>query len=313
MMAFARVPLDQVSRKGLALAAGISLLACSGRAPNVVDLAAARQFVTAYCNLFLPCCRDEGLPASVNECLRYHDAVASALPFDAAIGESCLAKARNAAKESTFCTSPPLCDDAFMLPNGTVPPGQPCMLGNQCAAPPGGQAICNLDTNTCTELTPGKLGQQPCAGTVDSFTTYFNDLPGGPLHGGPLHAFLCQISDGLYCDSYTLQCTAIATTGQPCGGFPFSMCVAGDYCFPPLDNSGGPGAPGSCAPLLANGAPCASTPECLPLLYCDPTSMTCNPQVAYGSACTVDAQCLTGVCTNGSCGPNFFLSLVCGP
>jgi hypothetical protein len=64
---------------------------------------------------------------------------------------------------------------------------------------------------------------------------------------------------------------------------------------------------------LADGAPCASTLQCLPQLCCDPSSMTCTPRVAFGAACTVDDQCQTGVCTNGSCGPNSFLSLLCGP
>jgi hypothetical protein len=295
MMAPVRVVLDLPWRKGVTLAAGVSLLACAGSDGG------AREFVTAYCNLLLPCCSEEGLPASVNACVKFYD-IFIGLPFDAAIAQSCLEKARNAAKESTFCTSPPLCDDAFILPNGTVPPGQPCVLGNQCAAPPGGQAICSLDTQTCTQLTRGQLGEQPCAGTVDSVTTTFNGLPGGPLH-----AFLCQISDGLYCDSNTRQCTALATTGQSC---PPAPCVAGDYCGPldPWNFN-----PGSCTPLLADGAPCLNTVECLPQSCCDPTTMTCNPRVAFGAACTVDDQCLTGNCTNGSCGPSAFLSLFCGP
>jgi hypothetical protein len=326
MMAFARVPLDQVSRKGLALVVGVSLLACSGRAPNgsggatgqspVVDLAAARQFVTAYCNLLLPCCSKEGLPASINACLRLNDSF-TRFPFDAAIAKSCLEKARNAASEPTFCISPPLCDDAFILPGGTTPPGQPCTLGDQCAVAPGGQATCSLvavDLNadgglsiaqTCTQLTNGQLGQEPCAGTVTDLVTCYTGPPGAPAH-----AFLCNVSDGLYCDSNTGQCTALATTGQSCDGN--VLCVAGDYCGPSLDPSNLNS--GSCAPLLANGAPCdPNTFECVPLSYCNPTSTTCNPQVAYGSACTVDAQCLTGLCANGSCGPSAIASLFCGP
>jgi hypothetical protein len=281
-----------------------------------VDPAAVQQFIAAYCSLLLPCCADEGIPG-IGQCQTLYESFAESLVFDPILAASCLQKVRTEATEPTFCISPRECLEAFVMPGGTLPLGQPCTGNDQCANAPGAPAACSAATvitadggctltDICTQMTYGQLGQEPCEDTVTDIGPSFTGPEGCP---SPAKAFLCDVSDDLYCASNTGQCTTLATTGQLCSDD--MPCAVSDFCSPPLDSL----TLGSCAPFKADGASCDGVMDvsCGPLSYCDPTALTCRPRLAHAAPCTLDPQCLSGRCTNGVCEPYGWVSLYCGP
>jgi hypothetical protein len=276
---------------------------------------AGGSFAQQYCGLIQPCCADAGLAGPQTLCTSFAQAAASTNPGSA---QACLDGMQQAASSSAFCTTlggdVQACNQLFgpATAGGTVAPGQPCTGEGQCAPAPGGGATCfsadvlvdggTTQTQTCMQTTPGKAGDSPCVGVVESGVTVYSWSGSG---APPTQGYLCSLADGLTCSDATQQCTALANPGDPCTVT--TDCVTTAYCVTSTTS-------GACTPRLADGAACDSAPEgCLTTSYCEPSTHTCTPYVAPGSACTADPQCQFG-CVNQACAQgtsNIGLAVLC--
>jgi hypothetical protein len=179
------------------------------------------------------------------------------------------------------------------------------MQDADCAPSSEGMVVCEFGTNPmggeirqCQVQIPGKAGDTPCVGTIDG---NFTDFTGSYL---PPKGYLCDVASGIYCDTTSMSCTALAMTGQSCTGS--TRCVVGDYCDFTMSK---------CAATKPAGSPCQSFEECTSTTYCDPGSKTCTAKLADGSACTTSEACVGGSCVNSKCGGtsnDIGLALLCG-
>jgi hypothetical protein len=286
---------------GAVLVGACSLGAGSaGASSNATDV---NGFAQDFCNLLEPCCADAGLGTSGLICNAWVQSQGATATYDPASGQTCL-QTLGQEPSATFCASlmsgVPACSTVFAAPNGTVQPGQPCTQDSDCVVAQGGGATCYLQdafvdggtaqTQTCVQTMPGKAGDSPCIGDVESpSVTVFSWSGQGPP---PNQAYLCSLSDGLTCNDTTQACTALADVGGACSTD--TDCVSTAYCV-------FAGSSGQCAARLADGAACTVSNGCLTTSYCDSSSSTCTPYTAPGAACTTNEQCEFG-CSNGTCG-----------
>jgi hypothetical protein len=277
--------------------------------------ASLAAFAADYCSLFTPCCMKAGLHVGGQGCQVFVEALAAGQTYNAGAGQACVHETQQLSTQQDFCSAPssgPSCRNVFSG-SGTKGPGQPCATTTECAAPAGGTANCWIQTTfvdggttssgSCIQLLYGMVGQGPCLGTVSGNSTSFSWSGSAPP---PAMAYLCNVADGVSCNSPTRKCTALSATSQACTQS--TDCVAGDYCSFATSGS-------TCVAHVANGASCAGTSSnaCLTTSYCDTGSQTCKPLLAGGSVCTLDMQCQSHRCINGMCGFGSQLSLFCAP
>ena len=297
--------------------AWVWVVACSSSSGSG-DASSASGFGQQFCQLFEPCCADAGLSTSGSVCEAFVSEAESKGTYDASAGQACLDALQSASKSATFCTdlggNLPACNDVFSSGGGAAAAGQPCMTDSQCAAPAGGKAYClshinSVDggtntTSTCVQAQAGKAGQGPCVATIQGNVTYFTFGSGGT----PTMGFSCNVADGVYCDSTSQKCTALAATGQACQQD--QQCVTSDYC------AFGSTAGSTCQPRIAVGGACTNggSNPCVTNAYCDSSSKACESQLATGAACSTNEQCQSGTCNNGKCtgSGNLGLALLCG-
>jgi hypothetical protein len=293
------------------------IAACSSSSGSG-DTSSASGFGQQFCGLLEPCCADAGLSTNGTLCQAFVNEAASKGTYNASAGQACISALQAASKSSTFCTdfggNLPQCSNVFGATGGGAGPGQPCNTDNDCAKASGGSAICYTQTNfvdggttstsTCVQTQKGKAGQSPCVGTIQGNTTYFS-LSSGMVPG---MGYTCDVADGVYCDSNTQKCTALAMTGQTCNGN--EQCVASDYCA--FGGTTGQ----TCQARVAVGSMCTNNGSnpCVTGSSCDPNSGTCKAQLPSGAACTTSQECQSGICNNGKCSgtSNLGLALLCG-
>jgi hypothetical protein len=291
--------------------------ACSSSSGSS-NSSSASGFGQEFCQLLEPCCADAGLSTSGTLCQAFVNEATSMGTYNPTAGQACISALQAASKSATFCTdfggNLPQCNNVFGTKGGAAAPGQPCNTSNDCAKASGGSAICYSVTNfvdggtnstsTCVQTQSGKAGQSPCVATVQGNTTYFGLTPGAP----PAMGYTCDIADGVYCDSTTQKCTALATTNQTCSGN--QQCVTTDYCA--IGGTNG----STCQPRTPLSSPCNAfgTNQCVAGAYCDTNSNTCKPQIANGASCTTSQECASNNCNNGKCSgtTNLGLGLLCG-
>ena len=143
-------------------------------------------------------------------------------------------------------------------------------------------------------------GSSPCVGTVDGNVTSFF----GTDDGVPTTGYLCDVADGIACDSETNACELLAQVGETCNSS-FYRCVPSAYCAFTT---------GTCEARLALGEGCTSNDECAVAAYCEPTSSTCASRRANGAVCASNSECESDDCTNQKCAAenDFGLALLCG-
>ena len=291
--------------------------ACSSSSSSG-NASSASGFGQQFCQLLEPCCADAGLSTSGTVCQAFVNEATSMGTYNPTAGQACISALQAASKSSTFCTDfggdLPQCNDVFGTNGRGAGPGKPCNTASDCAKAPGGSAICYSVTNfvdggtnstsTCVQTQKGTSGQGPCVGTIQGNTTYFALTAGAP----PGMGYTCDVADGVYCDSTTQKCTALAATGQACNGN--QECVTSDYCA--IGGTNG----STCQPRTPLDSPCSFgvTNQCVAGAYCDANSGTCKTQIANGSACSTSQECASGNCNNGKCsGTNSLaLGLLCG-
>jgi hypothetical protein len=155
-------------------------------------------------------------------------------------------------------------------------------------------------TRQCQVRAPGVAGSSPCVGTVDGNATFSS----GSSEEVPTMGYLCDLADGVACDSQTGACKALAAAGEACSGGLF-QCVTSAYC-----DFGA----GMCKDRQAVGAACETDDECQAGAYCAPADQTCAARRASGEACATNAECESENCTNLKCGSddNLALAFLCG-
>jgi len=314
-----------LSWAGAALAALATMVACSSSNGNA---STESGFAQQYCALLAPCCADAGLSTNTSSCAALLSAFGQG--YNPSAGQACLDAATQASKQPGFCSSMsmslPACNDVFSNStsssgsssggaSGSVQPGGACQFPSDCVTAPGGGASClgggfssdgGFGGSQCVQTTSGTAGQGPCIGTITATGT---ETSWGGSTPPPTHAYVCDLTKGLTCNTTTQQCSAQVGTGQPCSQD--TDCVAADYCN--FDASGA----STCTPRLADGSSCAmSFSACMTTSYCDTTSQTCKPALPTGAACGsgISTPCQSNVCVNNKCSSssNAGLALFCG-
>ncbi len=172
------------------------------------------------------------------------------------------------------CTSQDDCDYYLLCVNvddrricerqlhvSTAPFGEPCgALEEPFSAP-----LC-AGRLVCASGEPGAAG----AGATQQATCQETVSPGEACHP----AFLNQCPQGQYCDTATLRCIPLPTTGQ--------ACVDLDYLW--------------------------ITDECQPQHGCSPAGI-CEARRPNGEICQNDAQCLSTKCSDNHCTPDYACKL----
>jgi hypothetical protein len=294
-------------------------VACSSGSGNGAGGPASNggAFAQDFCNLIEPCCAQAGLGTTGTLCVAFADSAAGQDNYDPTAGQACISGMQAESGTAALCANLgndiPACSQAFTSKGGSAPGGAPCMQDSDCAPAPGGGATCfdnfafvdggTTQTETCIQTMVGTAGDGPCIGIVEATgTEYTWSGTGSP----PASGYTCAIASSLTCDQMTQKCAALATDGQPCNSD--SDCVTSDYCA-------FASATDQCTPRVPDGASCsANLTGCSTASYCDPSTTTCKPLLATGSACTSSQQCSSGSCVNDVCGAgdNLGLQLLCG-
>jgi len=266
------------------------------------------QFITQLCAEFADCCEAAGRPSDGAQCRAFYGAFVPMSGYDQAAAQACLNEVRAADNkcEDMSSMNTPSCAKVFASVRGTKQPGEACEDDDDCAPAASGQVDCASDfvdgatVQKCQVRLPGKAGSTPCVGTVDGNVTFY----GGAAEGIPTTGYLCDLADGLSCDSQTGACESLAAVGEACSSGIY-QCVPAAYCA---------FAEGMCKARLALGAACRGDDECQEAAYCAPSSSTCVGQRATGEACATNAECESGDCINQKCAAQNDLALVflCG-
>lgn len=309
---------------GLSVTFVVSLLvACGSGGSGGGGATDSSSFGAQYCEIFAQCCGKKGYPSDGSTCRNYVSQGAASRTYDPAAGDACIGELRANASKPDFCengTSPSSCSGVFKSAGGGAQPGQPCTDDDECASSPEGDVECarqynsgGSETRICQVQIRGKENDAPCVGTRDGNTTSFSSSgssqePATP----PSRAFICHVSDNLYCDGQTRKCTRIQDVGGPCSSGGQYACVKTAYCDFQKK---------TCAARLPAGADCGSSlgsDVCQEKLYCDATTKKCTQGLAVGAPCQRSDQCETRSCVNGKCAEGGSLGdlgyvLLCGP
>lgn len=270
------------------------------------QVADVQSFVSALCAEFATCCKAEGLPSDGLVCRALYGAFIPAASYNSQAGAACLSEVRAAQDK---CTGNPMGTPScsrISSGGGIRKPGETCEQDSDCAPADAGEVECafsfanNAQTRQCQIQLPGTVGSKPCVGTRDGNTT-FSFGAGDTI---PTTGYICDVANGLTCNSTTLECQPLAAVGERCTSSTYA-CVKTAYCDFQMN---------SCRLFKAIGATCSDHSECGPESYCASGTKTCTARRANGQACTVNSECLSEDCTNGLCAPNadLGLSLLCG-
>lgn len=267
------------------------------------------EFIAQLCAEFADCCVAVGRPGDGAQCRAFYGAfLSSTSGYDQAAADACLDEFRalGSGKCDSASRSTPSCNKVFVSSGGTAKPGEACEDDSDCAPPAAGEVECvsnfvgDATVQQCQVRLPGTEGSAPCVGTVEGNLTV-------SVGGGddiPAQGYLCDVADGLSCDSQSGACQALGEVGEACSGGQYA-CVPSAYCdF--TDRM--------CKASLAVGAACQGFDECVEGASCDTTTGTCVALLAAGEACSSYSDCASGNCVNQKCEASDDLGLVllCG-
>jgi hypothetical protein len=259
------------------------------------------EFSAEYCSLFSDCCAQVQLPTDGKTCRAFQTLLMNSRTYDPVWGQKCVAELREAQKAPDFCETHDAyrdsCKRAFATDaHGTRQPGESCEVDNDCAPAADGDVECvsNYDgasvTHTCSVLSKGRLGDQPCLGTQDPSGTWSpttRPSSAGPL---PARAYLCQSAQLQFCDGAAKACVERLQAGAGCSSD--LECVPTAFC----DFSGH-----KCIARSPPGATCRMSSSCDASSWCDLATKKCTARLTAGASCAED-QCQQGLdCTDGVC------------
>ena len=260
---------------------------------------AIEAFLAAYCDLFRPCCAAAGYRTDGEVCRAYFRAYLSHLTYDAAGGETCIREIK--AATSDVCGGeralPRSCDFVVHRADARQRPGEACDDSSGCARSDEGPVACALQSagaayvRKCQIQLHGKVGDQPCVGTLKGGSTLY---PASKLTDVPARGYLCEMEEGLRCGD-TGACEPLKAVGQPCLTYP-PECAQGAYCD---------GKTHTCLALHPIGSACGdaaaySSAECGEGAFCSESNL-CTAVLADRAACTASKQCGRHLCVNAKC------------
>ena len=291
--------------------------ACSSGDSGGSVAASSNSFVEQLCAEYAPCCAAAGKPADGAQCRAFYGAFTAGATYDPAAGSKCLEEIRAHKSSPTFCQdgmssrNAPSCAKAFGDGKvGTAKPGETCGEDDDCAPSSEGEVECRSDykdgttIKKCQVQVVGKAGDSPCLGTVDGNVTSY---VGSSMSEMPTKGYLCNVADGLRCDSATAACQKIPKVGEPCTTAGSYGCTKDAYC----DATGSK----VCIARKTAGQACELyRDQCADGTYCHETTKVCTTSLADGTACAKSVECLSESCVNGKCEPrgDFSTALLCG-
>ena len=224
------------------------------------------------------------------------------------------------------CVAGLICDTNAMCPGRCAPhraAGLECRNDDDCAS----GLVCSDVTNRCVQ--PHAEGE-PCGGGVEA------ECNGGlacigddrnEMRTGTCMPFdeieragadePCDLTTGVLCgeglscvivnvQTFAFACKPIPASGGSCGiGFP-ENCQKGEYCPVTVADVLANTLTSRCAPLPADGEPCAGRPvdflpSCEAYSRCEPSTGNCLGLRDLGETCSSDEFCYSGHCVNGGC------------
>jgi hypothetical protein len=232
--------------------------------PATTGSAALDELINEYCAALRSCCATTGMSlAGLDDC---EDSLASISQFEGVVAGTvvlrepertqCVAEFREVART---CILP---EDAACrrIYDGTRGDGESCDIPEQCKTGTDG-ATCAGEVSdetgsgprTCQSLSPGQVGSG-CQHNVDEDHFQIGLDRNSPI--APVG--VCDIRDGLYCDTYTdpYTCQQRRAAGAACEG-DIDECVEGYYCE--VSN---------CVPQHGPGEPCEYFEQCRRDLRC---------------------------------------------
>jgi hypothetical protein len=264
------------------------------------------QFIAQLCAEFSGCCKAAGRPSDGAQCRAFYGAFAPATGYDQTAATACLdeVKAVGSVCDANSLDSPS-CGKVF-AGSGTKKPGETCEDDNDCAPAESGRVECaseyvnGANIQQCQVRLPGTAGSTPCVGTRDGNITFYS----GVSDAIPTTGYVCDVADGLSCDSQSGACKSLGAVGAACTGSSY-QCVAAAYCSF-TENQ--------CKARLALGAACEDDDECAATAFCEPTGNTCAARHAIAAVCANNAECESDNCTNLKCGAkdDLTLAFLCG-
>lgn len=172
-----------------------------------------------------------------------------------------------------FCARPSMFADGVCVLRARR--GETCTPGSS----PGTKGSCLYDDDFCQ-----------ANGSAMGVCTALPTL-GQPCGTGSNLAATCQ-GDAVYCrhDAGSPgNCTSDPGLGEPCGSSSNQGSCRQGFCKADAGNT--------CQPLLGLNEPCSpNASNCGAGSYCDPTQRLCLAQLATEAPCTIDEQCLAGLC-----------------
>jgi Dickkopf N-terminal cysteine-rich region len=278
-----------------------------------------QAFIASLCDLFSPCCVMAALPSDGATCRALLGAELASSTYNAQLGSQCLAEGRAAAMAPSFCSTggngaAPSCSLVFTSTTiGGAQPGQACMQDSDCAPSADGVVDCafgfanGVQTHKCqVELLNATEGSSPCIGVVEADGSMILE---GSNTDIPARGYLCDTAQGLDCDPTSSVCVRSKAVGEACSGFSEHVCVADAYC-----DSG----QSQCLEKKPIGAACSGVSgECKAQAYCDRPQNelegSCAAVIADGAPCTSSEQCASTSCSNGVCAKTVTISgILCG-
>jgi hypothetical protein len=298
------------------LALGCAALSCGSSdgdpaapagTPAVSQSELAAKVADAICTNVGKCCADHGFGYNTSKCTAAVQsevqqtlaAVANAdgLTYDANAAGECVQRYRELAAACVFSDEQ---RDAVLqacgaIWSGNTPEGAPCVVDHECQGASQGEAYCAKASSAAADSAgvcapvaapvhgalDGACDTSCRAGSAAAACAALNPsaLPG------------CWLEDGLYCDSTTGKCVALAGHGQPCTSM--APCVQGSYCKE-----------GTCAARVALAGACDEAglaDPCVEGAFC--ASGKCEALKADGANCLQGSQCASLRCEAGTCRP----------
>lgn len=272
-----------------------------GSLPPSEESAFLNNYAAAVCEIYEPCCKAEGLGYSASGCVAWYREIVGAYfrlrgAYDAQRASGCLTALDDVRKaEPERCREVPSfaeatlrsrCSEAYVTPEREGKAlGEECRMARECAGSGEGSVVCY--GRRCMLERRGEEGDGPCLmrrGDEEPLTEIYR----------------CDSAGGLYCHPSENECTARASTGEPCPAP--DACLEGAIC------NGG-----LCMELPGPGEPCMNAIPgaggfCQPGSACDVPTLTCGAPLAEGETCRESGQCASRSC---GCLPPSCLRNVC--
>jgi hypothetical protein len=194
------------------------------------------------------------------------------------------------------CQTNLYCDLSIASPgkcHSLVAAGGTCLASDACAA----NLRCDSATKTCATRTR-ELGET-CSTNQKCINSYCKGATGSTLGvctGLMTEGTVCTTTEStcqphLFCDPGTLRCKALGSRGALC-----NVQVTVPQCKSMLTCRNG-----FCDSLGVLNEACTATMVCARPLFCDANAGRCTAQRAVGGECAGASECISQVCSSGTC------------